>query len=149
MAGAERADMDGATESGFEGAAGMETPAGDSRSASMASSDSGAASAGDRNAPSAAFRFYIRPPVRGEGSSDRPVQELGVADMAELQKLYHLGFLAPDDDVRRAGTDVWRKAGALPELKPAAPRPWLEGNEFVVMAVAICAATLLMIWLFG
>ena len=92
-----------------------------------------------QNPQTPAFRFYIR-------SSGR---EMGVADMAELQKLYHLGFLEPEDDVRRAGTDIWRKAGVMPELKAAAPKPWLEGNEFVVLAVVICAATLLMIWLFG
>lgn len=85
-------------------------------------------------------RFYLRI-CSHEG-------ELSVADFAELQRLYHSGFVAPEDEVRREGSDIWQKAGAMFELRTVKPRPWIEGNEFALLAAFICALSLLLIFLF-
>lgn len=85
-------------------------------------------------------RFHLRACAR-EG-------ELCVANFAELQRLYHSGFIAPEDEIRRDGSDTWQKAGSMPELNTAKPRPWLEGNEFALLAALICALSLVLIFLF-
>lgn len=73
--------------------------------------------------------------------------ELGVANFAELQRLYHSGFVAPEDEIRREGSHIWQKAGTMLELRTVKPRPWLEGNEFALLAALICALSLLLIFL--
>lgn len=74
--------------------------------------------------------------------------ELRVASFAELQQLYHAGFIAAEDEVRREGSERWQKAGEMRELAMVRPRPWLEGNEFALLAALICALSLAMIFLF-
>ncbi len=85
----------------------------------------------------AAPRFHVRP--HGGGS------ELDIADFAELLRLYRAGFIGDEDEIRRAGTEVWRRAGQMPELRTLRPRPWLEGNEFPLLAAFLCAVTLILI----
>lgn len=85
-------------------------------------------------------RFYLRTCER-EG-------ELGVTNFAELQKLYHSGFIAPEDEIRRTDSASWQKAGAMFELRTVQPRRWLEGNEFALLAALICVLTLTIIFFF-
>ncbi|MBR2978625.1 MAG: DUF4339 domain-containing protein [Myxococcaceae bacterium] len=82
-------------------------------------------------------RFHVRP--NGGGS------ELDIADFAELLRLYRAGFIGDEDEIRRAGTELWRRAGQMPELRTLRPRPWLEGNEFPLLAALLCAVTLVLI----
>lgn len=105
-----------------------------------ATPDGGTPSAADGTRPQAAphahpFRYYVKG-AKGD---------FGVVDMVQLQQLYHSGFLTRDNLVRRDGTDIYRKAGCIPELQVAEEKPWLEGNEVIVLAVLLCVATLLMI----
>ncbi|MDR0966613.1 MAG: DUF4339 domain-containing protein [Myxococcales bacterium] len=73
---------------------------------------------------------------------------MGVTDFAELQRLYHSGFIASEDEIRRHGSDAWRTAGTMPELMPTKPRRWLEGNEFALLAALLCFITLVLIFIF-
>lgn len=71
--------------------------------------------------------------------------ELVVPTYGELRKLYEKQFIDDEDEVRREGSDRWIKAGQMPELREARPRPWLQGNEMAWLAVAICVLTLLIL----
>jgi hypothetical protein len=73
--------------------------------------------------------------------------ELGVTSFAELRTLYLRQFISDDDEILRDGTDRWVKAGLMPDLRTAKPHPYLHGNEFAWLAVAICIGTLIMIFL--
>ena len=92
-----------------------------------------AASSGEQ--ASAEFRFYVRL---------KDSAEFGVADFAQLRQLCHSGFLSPEVEVRRAGSEVWRRVDAMPELKSVTESPsWVEGNEFALLSAVLCAATLI------
>ena len=93
-----------------------------------------AASGPSEAAPEPVFRFFVRTSSKNE---------FGITDFAQLQQLYHSGFLIPEAEVRRAGSDVWRRAGSMPELESVKPRPLLEGNEFALLSAGLCGATLL------
>jgi len=83
-------------------------------------------------------KFY----VRSEG------RELAVGSMAELRTLYRRQFISDDDEIRREGSDRWQKAGAFPDLRSARPRPYVHGNEFVWLVIAIAVASLvLVLWM--
>jgi hypothetical protein len=73
--------------------------------------------------------------------------ELEVPSYAELRKLYEHQFITDDDEVRREGTQRWVKAGQMPELRGAKPRPWFQGNEMAWIAVFLCVVTLLLLLL--
>jgi len=73
--------------------------------------------------------------------------ELVVGSFAELQTLYAQQFLSDDDEVRREGSERWTRAGLMPELRTAKPRPYLRGNEFAWLAALIAIASLLLFFL--
>jgi len=81
-------------------------------------------------------KFYVRSDGR----------ELTVNSMAELRTLYLRQFIGDEDEVRREGEDRWRKAGLMPDLKTAKPPPYIHGNEFgwLVIAIAICSLVLVL-----
>ncbi|MBI5545169.1 MAG: hypothetical protein HY901_14865 [Deltaproteobacteria bacterium] len=70
--------------------------------------------------------------------------ELEVGTYAELRTLYLRQFISDDDEIRREGSDRWVKAGAMPDLRSAKPRPYFHGNEFGWLVVAITVFTLLL-----
>jgi hypothetical protein len=66
-----------------------------------------------------------------------PDGELTFSDVQALQRAYVEGLVAPEDEVREEGTDVWRRADSLPRLagapKPSrSPVPHLGGLVFLV-----------------
>jgi len=73
--------------------------------------------------------------------------ELVVGSYAELRTLYLRQFISDDDEVRRDGSERWVKAGQMPELRGAKPRPWFQGNEMAWIAVFLCVVTLLLLLL--
>jgi hypothetical protein len=73
--------------------------------------------------------------------------ELEVGTFAELRTLYLRQFISDEDEIRRDGSEQWVKAGLMPDLRLAKPRPYLHGNEFGWLAVAIAVGTLIMVFL--
>ncbi len=71
--------------------------------------------------------------------------ELVVGSYAELRTLYLRQFISDDDEVRREGTERWVKAGQMPDLRTAKPRPYFQGLEFAWLMVAITVGTLLIV----
>ncbi|HEY3446966.1 MAG TPA: hypothetical protein VGK67_11410 [Myxococcales bacterium] len=80
-------------------------------------------------------KFY----VRSEG------RELTVNSMSELRTLYLREFVTAEDEVRREGSDRWQKAGLMLDLKSAKPHPYIHGNEFGWLVVAITIGTLILV----
>ena len=77
--------------------------------------------------------------VRSEG------RELTVGSMAELRTLYLRQFVSDEDEVRREGSERWQKAGLMPDLKSAKPHPYVHGNEFGWLVIAIAVGTLILV----
>ena len=73
--------------------------------------------------------------VRSEG------HELTVESLRELRTLYLRQFVGDEDEVRREGTDRWQKAGLMPDLQSAKPRPYFHGFEFAWLVLAIVLGT--------
>lgn len=71
--------------------------------------------------------------------------ELEVGSLAELRTLYLRQFVSDDDEVRREGSERWVKAGQMPDLRSAKPRPLVHGNEFGWLAIAIAVGTLVLV----
>jgi hypothetical protein len=92
---------------------------------------------GENAGSGALMKFHIR---NGDG-------ELVVPSYAELRTLYLRKFIADDDEIRREGSDQWIRAGQMPDLRTAKPRPFFHGFEFVWLSIAIAVGSLILILL--
>jgi hypothetical protein len=71
-----------------------------------------------------------------------------VPTYAELRVLYRRQFISDDDEIRRAGSDRWVRAGDMPDLKMVKARPYFEGFEFPWLVIAVTVGTLILVLLF-
>lgn len=86
------------------------------------------------------MKFYVR---HGE-------KELTFPTMQELQTMYRLKFIAPEDLVRRETSDRWVPAGDLPELRFAPKPPKAERHIPAALWLTVAAfAFALLVKLFG
>lgn len=71
--------------------------------------------------------------------------ELTFESLTHLRSLYEQGLVGPEDQVRAADSEVWRKVSALPELRGVGPQAQKDEDRwfrFGVIALLCLSASL-------
>ncbi|MBS2032242.1 MAG: hypothetical protein JST54_30360 [Deltaproteobacteria bacterium] len=63
--------------------------------------------------------------------------ELTFGSIHELRAMFQQGMVEADDDVRPEDSQIWRKAGAIPELRELGASTRASNSQFAFIAVTL------------
>lgn len=80
-----------------------------------------------------------------------PDGELTFASLYDIERAYAQGLVDENDEIREDGSEVWRKAGAIPAIRQARPEKVARRNfsPRLMLLTVLCAGLALQQFFFG